>query len=59
MGNALSPFLANLYMSHFESRLKRDNRLPEIWVRYVDDVFVVINKQKTSVDAATVERERS
>ena len=48
MGNALSPFLANLYMSNFEIRLKKAKCFPEIWVRYVDDIFVVINKRKLS-----------
>jgi hypothetical protein len=33
MGNALSPFLANLYMANFEMVLKRRNLLPKVWVR--------------------------
>lgn len=44
MGNALSPFLANLFMSHFEMKLKEENFLPRIWFRYVDDVAAVIKR---------------
>lgn len=44
MGNALSPFLANLFMSNFERKLKEENTLPRIWWRYVDDVAAVIEK---------------
>lgn len=42
MGNALSPFLANLFMSQFEMNLKEEKKIPRIWWRYVDDVFAVI-----------------
>jgi hypothetical protein len=48
MGNAFSPFLANLYMANFEMVLKRRNLLPKVWVRYVDDIFCVINRRKVS-----------
>jgi hypothetical protein len=37
MGNALSPFVANLSMWVFEQKL---------WVRYVDDVFAIVHKDK-------------
>ncbi|XP_031639510.1 uncharacterized protein LOC116351527, partial [Contarinia nasturtii] len=46
MGNALSPFLANLFMSNFEMKLKEENSLPRIWWRYVDDVAAVIEREK-------------
>jgi hypothetical protein len=48
MGDALSPLLANLYMATFEMVLKRRNLLPKVWVRYVDDIFCVINRRKVS-----------
>jgi hypothetical protein len=48
MGNALSPLLANLLMSFFEIHFKKSNLLPKIRIRYVDDIFVVINGRKMS-----------
>jgi hypothetical protein len=48
MGNALLPFLANLYTANFVMVLKRRNLLPKVWVRYVDDIFYVINRRKVS-----------
>jgi hypothetical protein len=47
-GNALSSFLANLHTANFEMVLKRRNLLPKVWVRYVDDIFCVINRRKVS-----------
>lgn len=44
MGNALSPFLANLFMSHFEMKMKEEGILPKIWWRYVDDVAAIVEK---------------
>ncbi|RYX84500.1 hypothetical protein EON73_03315, partial [bacterium] len=46
MGSALSPFLANLFMSHFETTLKNGGNFPRVWFRYVDDVFSIIKKHK-------------
>lgn len=42
MSNALSPFLANIFMSRFETNLSTRNLLPRVWLRYVDDVSAVI-----------------
>lgn len=44
MGNSLSPFAANLFMSNFETSLRKKGLLPRIWWRYVDDIFAVIKK---------------
>jgi hypothetical protein len=48
MGNTLSLFLANLYMANFEMVVKRRNLLLKIWVRYVGDIFCIINRRKVS-----------
>lgn len=50
MGNPLSPLIAEIFMAHFEISLKKENLLPRVWLRYVDDFFAVIRKddiQKT------------
>lgn len=44
MGSSLSPFLANLFMSFFETELKKNNIFPRVWHRYVDDVYAIIKK---------------
>jgi PHD/YefM family antitoxin component YafN of YafNO toxin-antitoxin module len=46
MGNALSPFIANLFMGHMENKLKRRKLFPRVWVRYVDDIFAVVHKDR-------------
>lgn len=43
MGNPLSPFLANLFMSHFETVASSYNSFPRLFKRYVDDIFAVVN----------------
>lgn len=42
MGNPLSPLIAEVFMSSFETDLKARGLLPRIWLRYVDDVFAVV-----------------
>lgn len=48
MGNPLSPFLANLFMSNFEVELTQHEIFPRIWHRYVDDIFAIVHKDDTS-----------
>lgn len=51
MGNSLSPFLANLFMSRFECDLKKENQFfPRIWLRYVDDVFAIFDTKKSKIE---------
>lgn len=42
MGNPLSPFLANLFLSCFELELTQHALFPRVWLRYVDDVFAIV-----------------
>jgi hypothetical protein len=44
MGNPLSPFLADIFMSKFETDLRKQSNFPKIWLRYVDDIFAIIDK---------------
>ena len=45
MGLPVSPIIANLYMESFEVKAITSVPLPpRVWMRYVDDTFVVINK---------------
>jgi hypothetical protein len=46
MGNPMSPFIAEVYMSKFEIEMKEENITPRIWIRYVDDVLAVVKKDK-------------
>ncbi|KAJ8960403.1 hypothetical protein NQ318_013683, partial [Aromia moschata] len=51
MGNSLSPFIANLFMSKFETEVKdKFEYFPRVWFRYVDDVFAVFDTKAISLD---------
>lgn len=50
MGNSLSPFIAELFMSKFEEDLGNNLKyFPRVWVRYVDDVFAIFDLSVCSV----------
>jgi hypothetical protein len=44
MGNALSPFMANLFMADLETRLSKLKIFPRVWLRYVDDIFCIAKR---------------
>jgi hypothetical protein len=46
MGNSLSCFVANTFMAHLEWNMSRKSCFPRYWRRYVDDILVVVNKEK-------------
>lgn len=48
MGNPLSPLVAEIFMAKFEMDLKRANKLPRVWIRYVDDVFAIIKRSQVN-----------
>ncbi|XP_030838373.1 uncharacterized protein LOC115922810 [Strongylocentrotus purpuratus] len=42
MGSPLSPIIANIFMEHLEHQaLKSADKSPSLWLRYVDDTFVI------------------
>ena len=47
MGSPVSPTVANLYMEHFEERtIRKALHPPDIWLRYVDDTFTVLQESE-------------
>lgn len=45
-GNLLYTFLAEICMSRFENDCrKKTKNFPEIWFRYVDDVFAMVGEK--------------
>lgn len=36
-----SPFFPNYYMAHLENKILNDTNKPPIYVRYIDDIFVL------------------
>ena len=41
MGSPVSTIVANLYMENFEKKVLNSTSTPRIWMRYVDDTFVI------------------
>ncbi|XP_072028434.1 uncharacterized protein [Amphiura filiformis] len=48
MGNPISPIIANLVMEWFEQHALETYQVvpPRLWLRYVDDTFVIINRHE-------------
>lgn len=46
MGNALSGFISEIFMGRIEEKLEKEDKLPKLWIRYVDDIFAVVNKEE-------------
>ncbi|XP_062703509.1 uncharacterized protein LOC134290468 [Aedes albopictus] len=45
MGSKLSPLLADVFMSDFETEAQKHKLFPRVWKRYVDDVFAPIKER--------------
>lgn len=46
MGNPLSPFIAEIFMSKLEKKMEEECLMPRIWMRYVDDIFAIVDKEE-------------
>jgi hypothetical protein len=44
MENALSQFLANIFMAELQTRLSKLKIFPKVWIRYVNDIFCIMKK---------------
>ena len=55
MGSPLSPILANIFMQFFEElMLKMTDIRPLLWLRYVDDMFIVLLHSSESTPLSPV-----
>ncbi|XP_030834545.1 uncharacterized protein LOC115921322 [Strongylocentrotus purpuratus] len=51
MGSPLSPVIANILMEHFETTaLQTLSQRPSLWLRYVDDTFVIWPHSRPDLD---------
>lgn len=51
MGNPLSPFVADFFMSYFETKIKKDFKdFPDFWRRYVDDILAIFDISKGNIN---------
>ena len=52
MGTKVAPSLANLFMAQFEDdHVYNYHTQPLIWLRYIDDIFMIWDKDKASLDS--------
>ena len=54
MGSPLSPVMANIYMEQFQKEVLETAPLkPSLWLRYVDDTFVLWQHQEDATSLLT------
>lgn len=54
MGNSLSGFLCNLYVNSLEEKLSHQQKLPEVWHRYIDDVLAIVKTSEIENTLTTI-----
>ena len=55
MGSSVSPVIANLYMEDFEKKAIASAPYPPyMWLRYVDDTFVVLHEYNIEIFKAHI-----
>jgi hypothetical protein len=52
MGTRVAPSFANIFMADFEEKwVYNYNPQPILWLRYIDDIFMIWNHDKSSLDS--------
>lgn len=46
IGNSASPMVSDFFMDAFEKKISAEEWFPSLWLRYVDDVFAIVKKDK-------------
>lgn len=46
MGNPLSGFLSEIFLGKMEENLQAEGLLPRLWIRYVDDIFAILDNDE-------------
>ena len=49
MGIPVSPIMVNLYMEHFERKALSSATTPRLWMRYVDNTFVIQQEEHQQI----------
>ena len=49
MGSPVIPIVANLYMDYFERKALSTTSTPRLWMRYVDDTFVIQKEDQKQI----------
>ena len=50
MGSVLGPSSSNFYMAHLENKIFNIIKKPSIYVRYVDDILVLVNNTNELIE---------
>ena len=49
MGSPVSPIVANFYMENFVRKALSTATTPRLWIRYVDDTFVIQQEEHKEI----------
>ena len=53
MGSPLGPLMANAFMCNIEKQLETENKMPDVYIRYVDDTLSVMTDVETIAEFLT------